>query len=74
VTSVKDIVSEADLRILAPFVAMSLMAIESTADGCADILPLEESEMTRVSDALAAATRPPVTESDNDKLSDALLA
>jgi hypothetical protein len=74
VTSVRDIVSEADLRMIAIFVVISMRAIESTADGCADILPLEESEVTSVSDALTIARRPLTAESDNDKLSDALLA
>jgi hypothetical protein len=72
-TSVKDIVSEADLRMIAIFVAMSLRAITSLTDGRADILPLEESDVVRVSAALATATRPPIEESDRDKLSDALL-
>jgi hypothetical protein len=55
-------------------VAISTRAIESAADGRADILPLEESEVTKVSDALTIARRPPVAESDSDKLSDALFA
>jgi hypothetical protein len=74
VASDKTIVSEAELKKLAIVVEMSLRAIKSLARARPDILPLEESDVTNVSSALAAALSWMVEESDNDKLSDAAFA
>jgi hypothetical protein len=74
VASVRDIVSEAELRKIAILEAISLRAIRSFAKAKPDILPLEESDVTSVSAALAATLRSRTEESDNDKLSDAAFA
>jgi hypothetical protein len=71
-TSVKDIVSEADLRMLAIFAATSAMTIESLADETADILLEKESEKIMLSEELIAALRVDAKESDKDKVSSAL--
>jgi hypothetical protein len=73
-TSAKDIVSEAELKMLAIFAAMSLRAIKSLARADPDSLLLEESVVIIVSAALATAPSLMTEESDKDKLSDALLA
>jgi hypothetical protein len=73
-TSARDIVSEAELRKIAILEAISLRAIRSFAKTKLDILPLEESDVTSASAALAAMLRLKAEESDRDKLSDALLA
>jgi hypothetical protein len=71
VASVRDIVSEAELRKIAILDAISLKAIRSLADASPDSLLLEESDVTSASAALAAMLRLKAEESDNDKLSDA---
>jgi hypothetical protein len=72
VASVRDIVSEAELKRIAILAAISLRAIRSLADTSPDSLLLEESDVTSVSAALAAALSLVVEESDNDKLSEAV--
>jgi hypothetical protein len=72
VASVRDIVSEAELRKIAILEAISLRAIRSLADASPDSLLLEESDVTNVSAALATASSLVVEESDNDKLSEAV--
>ena len=72
-TSIRDIVSEADLLTILIFEAASLSVIKSTTDGLATILPMLESDVVKASNALAAVARVEDEESDREKLSDALL-
>jgi hypothetical protein len=72
-TSIRDIVSEADLLMILIFEAASLSVIKSTTDGLATILPMLESDVVKVSNALAAVARIADEESDREKLSDALV-
>jgi hypothetical protein len=70
----KTIVSDANVKKVAIFDAMSPRAIKSLARARPDILPLEKSDVTNVSSALTAALSLMVEESDSDKLSDAAFA
>jgi hypothetical protein len=66
VTSARDIVSEAELKTLAIFAAMSLRAIKSLARAAPDSWLLEESDASKASATLTAIVSLPVVDSAKD--------